>query len=133
MATEDLRSLLADIVLVVHAAYVFFVVGGQLSILAGWARGWSWTRHRLFRLLHVLAIGLVTVEAWLGAACPLTVAENALRSAADGGAYETTFLTHWLGRVIFYTAPEWVFTAIYTVFALVVILTWVLYPPRRKF
>lgn len=123
---------LADFILLLHVAYVLFVVGGQLLILAGWGLGWSWTRHRLFRTLHLLAIGFVVIEAWLGISCPLTVAENVLRASAGGGVYATSFLGHWLGRVIFYTAPTWAFTAIYTVFALIVIISWLLYPPRRK-
>jgi hypothetical protein len=35
-------------------------------------------------------------------------------------------------ELIFYTAPGWVFTLIYTVFAGLVALTWFAYPPRRK-
>jgi hypothetical protein len=34
--------------------------------------------------------------------------------------------------VIFYAAPEWIFTLIYTVFTALVILTWLAYPPQRK-
>ena len=50
---------LADLVLAVHTVFILFVVGGQTLILAGWALGWSWPRHRWFRLLHLLAIGFV--------------------------------------------------------------------------
>jgi hypothetical protein len=35
-------------------------------------------------------------------------------------------------ELVFYTAPGWVFTLIYTVFAGLVALTWFVYPPRRK-
>lgn len=128
----DLRLWLADLILGVHALYIFFVVGGQLLILVGWGLGWSWTRHRMFRRLHLAAIGLVIVEAWLGLACPLTVAENALRLSVDQTAYENSFLRHWLGRLIFYDAPEWLFTALYTGFGLIVLTAWRFHPPRRK-
>ena len=126
----DLRTVLADLTLAVHAIYILFVVGGQLLILAGWARGWSWTRHRLFRQLHLVAIGFVVLEAWFGLACPLTTLENTLRSS--NMAHENGFVRHWLQRLIFYIAPEWMFTLAYTVFAGVVVLTWLAYPPRRK-
>ena len=33
-------SALADIVGTVHAAFVLFVVGGQVLICVGWAAGW---------------------------------------------------------------------------------------------
>jgi len=32
---------LADLVLAIHVAFILFVVGGQILILAGWALGWS--------------------------------------------------------------------------------------------
>jgi polyferredoxin len=123
---------LADLVLVTHAAYVLFVVGGQALIVIGWIRGWEWTRCRVFRLLHLVAIGLVMLEAWLGINCPLTILENFLRLQAGAVAYEHSFIAHWLQWVIFYTAPEWIFALIYTVFTALVILTWLAYPPRRK-
>jgi len=123
---------LADLVLVTHAAYVLFVVGGQALIVIGWMRGWAWTFCRVFRLLHLVAIGLVMLEAWLGINCPLTILENFLRLQAGAEAYEHSFIAHWLQWVIFYTAPEWIFALIYTVFTALVILTWLAYPPRRK-
>ena len=123
---------LADLVRVTHAAYVLFVVGGQILIVIGWIRGWEWTRGRVFRLLHLVAIGLVMLEAWLGINCPLTILENFLRLQAGAVAYEHSFIAHWLRWVIFYAAPEWIFALIYTVFTALVILTWLAYPPRRK-
>ncbi len=67
---------LADLILVLHAAYVLFVLGGQMMILSGWMLGWTWTRGYMFRLLHLLAIGFVVLEAWWGVTCPLTRLEN---------------------------------------------------------
>lgn len=123
---------LADLTLAMHAAYVLFVIGGQLLILVGWVGGWRWTRYPLFRLIHLIAIGFVMLEAWLGVTCPLTVLENILRMKSGSTMYERSFLSHWLERLIFYTAPEWVFTVIYTAFACLVVVTWLLYPPLRK-
>ena len=131
-ADMPLWRVLADLVLVVHAAYVLFVVGGQALIVIGWIRGWEWTRCRVFRLLHLVAIGLVMLEAWLGINCPLTILENSLRLQAGAAAYENSFIGHWLRWVIFYAAPEWIFALIYTIFTALVILTWLAYPPRRK-
>lgn len=122
----------ADATLVVHAAYVLFVIGGQLLIVTGWIRSWCWTRNMVFRLIHLISIGFVMLEGWLGVACPLTVLENFLRMKSGSGMYERSFLSYWLERVIFYTAPEWVFIAIYTGFGVLVIVTWLVYPPLRK-
>jgi hypothetical protein len=132
VADVTLWQILADLVLVTHAAYVLFVVGGQALIVIGWIRGWEWTRGRVFRLLHLVAIGLVMLEAWLGIHCPLTILENFLRLQAGAAAYENNFIGYWLRSLIFYAAPEWIFALVYTVFTALVILTWLAYPPRRK-
>lgn len=123
---------LANIVLLAHAAYVLFVVGGQLLIVAGWVRGWGWTRRFVFRFLHFLAIGFVMLEAWIGAVCPLTMLENALRFRSGVTADERGFISHWLERLIFSSAPAWIFTLVYTSFTVMVVLTWLAYPPRQQ-
>jgi len=126
-----LYAWLADGVLVLHASYVLFVVGGQLLIVVGWIRHWAWTRNGWFRWLHLGAIGFVVTEAWLGVRCPLTLLENNLRELAGSARYDMSFIGHWLGRLLFYTAPAWVFTLLYTLFGLLVVITLMLYPPRR--
>jgi len=131
MTEEYAWNLLADVTLVVHATYVLFVVAGQLLILTGWTCGWLWTRHRLFRLIHLISIGFVMLEAWLGVTCPLTALENSFRIKSGLLTYERSFFSYWIERLIFYTAPEWVFTMIYTVFSGFVVLTWLFYPPNR--
>jgi Protein of Unknown function (DUF2784) len=123
---------LADSVLVVHFLYVLFVIGGQMLVLGGWAFGWAWTRQLTFRLCHLVAIGFVVIESLLDIHCPLTVLENILRKQANITGYETSFLGYWLARFIFYSAPGWIFTMIYTSFAALVLLTWLAYPPQRK-
>jgi Protein of Unknown function (DUF2784) len=124
---------LADGVLVLHAAFVLFVVGGQVVILAGWLGGWAWTRGLLFRLLHLCSIGFVVLEAWFGVPCPLTILENDLRlRAGEAAAYQVSFIGYWVGRLLYYTAPPWVFTTLYTAFSLLVVATFVWYPPQRR-
>ena len=123
--------LLADVTLSVHAGFVLFVLGGQILILIGWARRWSWTRNGIFRWSHLAGIGYVVLEAWFGIPCPLTILENKLRALTGDGMYEMSFIGYWLDRLLFYTAPEWVFTAVYSAFALIVGITFRAYPPRR--
>jgi hypothetical protein len=129
--TPRLASLLADITLGAHALFVAFVIGGQAGILIGWWRGWAWTRRPLFRTAHAAAIGIVAVKAWLGIPCVLTVLESWLRMRAGAAPYQQTFIGHWLGGLLFYDAPPWVFTVAYSLFAVLVLATWIAYPPRR--
>jgi hypothetical protein len=121
--------LLADVVLVLHFAYVVFVVGGLLAIWLGCALRWRWVRNWWFRVLHFAAIGMVAIEAIVGALCPLTVLEDWLRPGEEAGA---SFVQRWVHAVLFYDWPLWVFTALYLGFAAIVGLTFVLLPPDRR-
>lgn len=118
--------MLADLVLIVHFAFVLFVVGGALLIWLGIGLGWQWVRKRAFRLAHLAAIGFVALESLLGLACPLTLLEDSLRGSQSA----TGFVARWLHRWMFYSAPEWLFTAVYIAFALLVALTYWRFPPR---
>lgn len=122
--------LLADLTAIVHLAYILFVLAGQGLILIGWVRGWHWTRGRIFRMLHLAAIGLVVIEALSGIFCPLTLLENYLRVRSGDALYSSSFIGYWTDALIYYTAPEWVFTLVYSVFFIVVVVTFIAYPPR---
>jgi len=123
---------LADIVVVVHASYVSFVILGQLAILLGWLRRWGWVRNLPFRLAHLGAILMVVLEAWCGITCPLTTWERWLREQAGETTYEGDFIANWVHRFLFYHFPPWVFMVGYTAFGALVVLTFVLAPPKRK-
>ena len=118
----------ADAILLLHFAFVEFVVAGLAAIWAGAFLHWTWIRNRRFRLAHLAAICLVAVEALLGIMCPLTVWEDALR----GRNTESGFVSRWVHRVMFYNLPEWMFTAAYVAFAAIVLATYRLVPPRKK-
>ncbi len=53
-----LYRLTADFVVVVHFAFVTFVVLGLLLALVGGVRRWEWVRGVRFRAIHLMAIGL---------------------------------------------------------------------------
>ena len=122
---------LADAVLVLHVGVVAFVVLGTLAIVLGGWRGWRWVRGLRWRVAHVVLMGVVAVQAWLGALCPLTVWEQALRRRAGEAIHAQSFIEHWLSRLIFFEAPWWMFVAAYSTFAGLVLLLWFVVPPRR--
>ena len=80
-------NLLADAILLFHAAYVAYVVLGLVAIVVGIALNWNWVRNFWFRITHLAAIGLVVTESLVGLECPLTVLENRLRQAAGQRGY----------------------------------------------
>jgi len=53
MNDAGLYSLLADTILLIHFAFVAFVVAGFFLILAGLLAHWSWIHNRIFRIAHL--------------------------------------------------------------------------------
>ncbi len=131
MISPPMFAWLADAVLALHVSLVLFVISGLVFALLGGARRWDWTRRFWLRLLHLAAIAIVVLESWFGIVCPLTTLEQWLRAQAGQVAYAGDFIGHWLGRLLFFDAPPWVFVLAYSAFGALVLLSWWLYPPQR--
>ncbi len=87
-------ALLADLVLVLHASFILFVVFG--GVLVFWRRGLAW--------LHVPAALwgiLIEFQGWV---CPLTYLENDLRAAAGKSGYAGGFIDHYLAPLVYPSA-----------------------------
>ena len=123
-------SLLADIILIVHTLFILFVVLGFVLIVIGLVRDWRWVLNFWFRLAHILAIGVVTVQTVCGNYCPLTLWETQLRQAAGERFYSTSFVQYWIQRLIYYDVPLWIFSIVYGVFTLLVLFAWMVRPPK---
>jgi len=127
-----LYLLAADAILLVHVLFVGFVILGLVLVVLGKLCSWAWVRNPCFRYAHLAAIGVVVLQSWLGAICPLTTWEMALREKAGDAIYAGAFVAHWLEAVLYYRAPAWVFVACYTLFGVLVAATWFWVPPRRR-
>ena len=131
MEEGALYLLAADALLFVHASFVAFVIFGLVLILIGKLFSWAWVRNPWFRWAHAGGIGIVVLQSWLGAICPLTTWEMALRERAGGAIYSGAFIGHWLESILYYRAPEWIFMVSYTLFGMLVVASWFWVHPRR--
>lgn len=126
-------SALADLLVAIHATYVSFVVVGLLLIWIGLAFGWQWIRNPWFRVTHLVAILIVALEAIFGIECPLTGWERQLREAAGQPVSEASFIGRVFHNLLFYEdVPAWVFTALHIGFGVIVLVTYLLAPPRFR-
>lgn len=82
---------LADLIVVIHAAFVAFAVLGGFLVLR-----WRWIAW-----LHVPAFVWATLIEFVGWICPLTPLENALRERAGIAAYTGGFVQHYLLRALY--------------------------------
>lgn len=131
MSAELFYLIAADIILLVHVMFVLFVVFGLLLILAGKIFVWNWVYNFSFRVTHLVAIGVVVLQSWLSLICPLTIWEMNLRARAGDSVYEGSFIAHWMQKLLYYRAEEWVFMLLYTLFAVMVVWSWYWVRPRR--
>lgn len=82
---------LADLVLVVHLAFVVFVLFGGLLVLR-----WRWIAW-----LHLPAAVWGAVVEFSGWICPLTPLENWLREQAGEPGYRSDFVAYYLLPVLY--------------------------------
>ena len=84
--------LLTDAVVVLHFAFLAFVVGG----------GFLARRYRWLIVPHLVAVAWgVYVEATPGLLCPLTPLENHFARLAGTAGYEGGFIEHYLVPIIY--------------------------------
>jgi Protein of Unknown function (DUF2784) len=83
--------LLADAVLVVHLAFIVFVVLGGLLVL-------RWPR---IAWLHLPAVAWGAWIEFAGRICPLTPLEIGLREHGGGEAYRGGFIEHYVTALIY--------------------------------
>jgi hypothetical protein len=81
----------ADAVLLLHLAFILFVVFGAL--VAG--------RNRRWRAAHLGAVAWGVVAELSGQVCPLTYVENWLRAKAGQASYGGDFVEHYLLALVY--------------------------------
>jgi hypothetical protein len=116
-----LFRLLTDTIVIVHFAFLAFVVGGGFLV----------RRYRRLIVPHLLALAWgIYVEAMPGMLCPLTPLENHFARLAGAEGYEGGYIEHYLVPIIYPdgltpTVQRWLAMALIAVN--VIAYTW----PRR--
>lgn len=120
----------ADCVVVIHLAYVLFVILGLVAVLVGRLVGWQWIRNSWFRIAHLTMILVVVVESLLSITCPLTTLENYWRRLAGQEVSEATFVGQLAHDLLFFDCDPSQFVWIYCAFGAAVLFSWVVVPPN---
>jgi hypothetical protein len=84
-------ALLADLTLLLHAAFILVVVFGGLLVF--WRRGLAW-----FHVPCAVWGFLSELQGWV---CPLTYLENDLRAAANTSGYAGGYIDHYLMPLVY--------------------------------
>ena len=82
---------LADLVILIHLAFVVFVIVGGFFV----------SRWRWLPWVHLPAVAWAVILEFSGWICPLTPLENLLRQASGEAGYAGGFLEHYLVQVVY--------------------------------
>jgi uncharacterized protein DUF2784 len=91
IAAQTLYRLLADLVVLVHFAFVLFVILGGFLV----------ARRRRAMPLHLAAViwaALIEFGGWI---CPLTPIENRLRAKSGSDGYHSDFVGHYILPILY--------------------------------
>jgi len=117
--------LLADLIVLLHFAFVAFVVAGGLLALR-WPRA-AW--------LHLPAAAWGAAIEFFGWICPLTPLENALRQASGAGVYGGDFVGRYLLPILYpagLTAQIQMLLGVGVLVVNAAIYGWVLFRRKRE-
>lgn len=120
--------MLADLIMLFHLALASCITAGLVFIPVGCKLGWNWTKNRRLRLIHLIFIGVITAETFVGLTCPLTTLEYALRNVE----LSESFVSYWVGEVLYWNLPSQIFTVIYSASLVWALLLWKRCPPNTK-
>jgi hypothetical protein len=84
-------SLLADVVVLIHFAFVVFVIAGGVLV-------WRWPRLAWLHVPCALWGAAVEFGGWI---CPLTPLENSLRERAGEAGYQGDFVARYVLPVLY--------------------------------
>ena len=120
-----LKLLTADLIVLIHFAFILFVIFGGFLVMK-----WRW-----FIWLHVPAVVWGALLEFFGWICPLTTLENELRRNKDGEVYANGFIEHYIIPVIYpeeLTRDIQIVLGIAVVFLNLFIYTWCFKKWARK-
>jgi hypothetical protein len=83
--------LLANLVIVVHFAFILFALFGVFLTL--WEKRWAW--------FHVPVVIWAVLIEWIGWVCPLTPLENWLRHKSGQAGYQGSFIEQYIYPLLY--------------------------------
>lgn len=116
---------LSNLVLLVHLAFVLFVVLGGILVL-------KWKRLAWIHAPAFLWAALIEFAGWV---CPLTPLENWLRWKGGALPYRTTFIEHYIFPLLYpatLTRNLQIFLGLLVLSINLGLYTWMLWPTAQK-
>ncbi|MCK4995127.1 MAG: DUF2784 domain-containing protein [Candidatus Omnitrophica bacterium] len=126
-----LYKILADIIVVIHFAWILFMLVGFTLTLVGfwWRRFFDWW---LFRALHLCGIAYVGLLAVLSRYCHLTILENTLRAGYDSELrYPGSFIIHYIEKLVYPDVNPLIILIPTVIIAVFTAVVFIIKPPTK--
>jgi hypothetical protein len=135
-------KILADLVVLIHFAWILFMLWGFILTVCGsvsifvlpaakdrWA---AFLDRWIFRIIHLGGIIYVAILTVLGKYCPLTILENELRKRYDTElTYPGSFVVHYIEKIVYPEANFLLFAIPTIIIAVFTILMFMIRPPAK--
>ena len=137
-----LYKILADIVVLIHFAWILFVLWGFILTVYSTVSicflpkakdaSKAFFDRWIFRTIHVSGIAYVAVLTILKKYCPLTILEYQLRRQYDRGlTYPGSFVIHYIEKIVYPEANFLIFVIPTMIIALFSVLMYLVRPPAK--
>ena len=126
-----LYKVVADLIVVIHFAWILFMLLGFILTLCGFFYR-SFFDRWLFRTLHLCGIAYVGLLAALRQYCPLTILENTLRTRYNPElTYPGSFIVYYVEKLVYPEVNPLIILIPTAIIAVFTILVFIIKPPAK--
>ena len=126
-----LYKIFADLIVVIHFAWILFMLVGAILTLSGffYKRFFDWWSFRILHLCGIIYVGLL---AFLREYCPLTILENAVRAKYDLDlTYPGSFIVHYIEKLVYPDVNPSIILVPTIFIAVFTIVVFIIKPPTK--
>ena len=121
-----MNGLFSEIILLFHFCIFLFMILSFFLIPLGYYQKWEWVKNKYYRSIHLILMGIISIETILGFMCPLTILENYFRDDIK----VDNKLTEIAHQILYWDLPNYQFIILYILSFSYLIFLWFFFKPN---
>ena len=121
-----MNILFSEIILLLHLLIFLFITSSFILIPIGYFQKWEWVKNKYYRSIHLILMGIISIETILGFMCPLTILENYFRDDIK----VDNKLTEIAHQILYWDLPNYQFIILYILSFSYLIFLWFFFKPN---
>ena len=121
-----MNILFSEIILLLHLLIFLFITLSFILIPIGYFQKWEWVKNKYYRSIHLILMGIISIETILGFMCPLTILENYFRDDIK----VDNKLTEIAHQILYWDLPNYQFIILYILSFSYLIFLWIFFKPN---